>query len=117
MPGMDGMALLSRLQEEWPDLSVVILTGHGNMEMAVQALRLGAADFLTKPVKLLELDGVLEKVGRLRALQKDRSALRETVGRLQTDQDAQHPRWGTHWRQYGNTRGSRTDPTGGGGSG
>lgn len=88
MPGMDGMALLSRLQEEWPDLSVVIITGHGNMEMAVQALRLGAVDFLTKPVKLLELDGVLEKVGRLRTLQKDRSTLRETVGRLQTEQDA-----------------------------
>src|SRR5437870_4006340 len=54
MPGMDGLAFLERVQEVCPDLPVVIVTGHGNMEMAIQALRLGAADFLTKPVKLLE---------------------------------------------------------------
>jgi DNA-binding NtrC family response regulator len=87
MPGMDGLSFLSRVQEGWPDLSVVLITGHGNLEMAVQALRLGAADFLTKPVKLLELDAVLEKAARLRSLRQDRTTLRETVGRMQTEAD------------------------------
>ncbi|MBI4553341.1 MAG: sigma 54-interacting transcriptional regulator, partial [Candidatus Latescibacteria bacterium] len=88
MPGMDGLALLSRTQELQPDLSVVLITGHGNMETAIQALRLGAVDFLTKPVKLLELDAVLEKASRVRALRRDKRALRETVGRIQATDDA-----------------------------
>lgn len=87
MPGMDGLSLLSRIQEQYPDLSVVIITGHGSMDMAVQALRLGAADFLSKPVKLLELDAVLEKAVRLSALRRDKRSLHETVGRIQVDQD------------------------------
>ena len=52
-------AQMARAQEIAPDLAVVIITGHGDMETAIQALRLGAADFLAKPVKLLELDAVL----------------------------------------------------------
>jgi two-component system NtrC family response regulator len=84
MPGMDGLSLLSRVQADHPDLSVVIITGHGNMDTAVQALRLGAADFLTKPIKLLELDAVLEKAVRLQGLRREKRLLRETVGRIQT---------------------------------
>ncbi|MBT5874273.1 MAG: sigma-54-dependent Fis family transcriptional regulator, partial [Candidatus Latescibacteria bacterium] len=85
MPGMDGLGLLQRLGEQYPDLSVVIMTGHGNMEMAVQALRLGAADFLTKPIKLLELDAVLERSIRLRTLQKENNTLHATVDHLKLD--------------------------------
>lgn len=85
MPGMDGLGLLQRLGEQYPELSVVIMTGHGNVDMAVQALRLGAADFLTKPIKLLELDAVLERSIRLRALQKENTTLHATVDHLQLD--------------------------------
>ena len=49
MPGMDGMALLSRLQQLDPDLPVILLTGHGDVPMAVEAMRVGAYDFLEKP--------------------------------------------------------------------
>ncbi|MEE2994893.1 MAG: response regulator [Gemmatimonadota bacterium] len=84
MPGMDGLSLLSRVQADHPDLSVVIITGHGNMDTAVQALRVGAADFLTKPIKLLELNAVLEKAVRLQGLRRKKRLLRETVGRIQT---------------------------------
>ena len=87
MPGMDGLSLLSRVQADHPDLSVVIITGHGNMDTAVQALRLGAADFLTKPIKLLELDAVLEKAVRRQGLRREKRLLRETVGRIQTSVD------------------------------
>ena len=87
MPGMDGLSLLEKTQEIRPELSVVIITGHGNMEMVVQALRLGAADFLTKPIKLLELDAVLEKSVQLRTLRQDRRRLRETIRGIQVSSD------------------------------
>jgi len=50
MPGMSGMALLERLREEHPWLPVIIITGHGDIDMAVRAMKLGAADFVTKPL-------------------------------------------------------------------
>jgi DNA-binding NtrC family response regulator len=87
MPGMDGLFILSRISEMRPELSSVIITGHGNMEMVIQALRLGAADFLTKPVKLLELDAVLEKSTRIRCLRQGQRHLRETIRGIQTSED------------------------------
>ena len=87
MPGMDGLFILSRISEMRPELSSVIITGHGNMEMVIQALRLGAADFLTKPIKLLELDAVLEKSTRIRFLRQGQRHLRETIRGIQTSED------------------------------
>jgi len=66
--GMGNLFLLTRLREIRPEMPVIIITEHCNMDMMVRALRLGATDFLTKPVKLLELDAVLEKSNCLRAL-------------------------------------------------
>jgi len=84
MPGIDGMSLLEKIPEVRPDLPVVLITGHGSMESAIQALRLGAADFLTKPIKLLELDAVLEKCVNLYALRKEKRLLRQTIHSIQT---------------------------------
>ncbi len=66
--GMDDLFLLARLREIRPEMPVIVITGNCNMDMTVRALRLGATDFLTKPVRLLELDAVLEKSNRLRTL-------------------------------------------------
>jgi len=49
MPGMDGLELLARLREHDGDLPVILLTGHGDVPMAVEAMRFGAYDFLEKP--------------------------------------------------------------------
>ena len=49
MPGMDGLELLARLRVLDPDLPVILLTGHGDVPMAVEAMREGAYDFLEKP--------------------------------------------------------------------
>jgi len=87
MPGMDGLSVLERLGHARPELGVVIITGHGNMEVAVQALRLGAVDFLTKPVKFLELDAVLEKAGRLQTLRTGERRLRDTIAGIQAAGD------------------------------
>ncbi len=61
MPEMDGLTMLEHAARLRPDLPMVIITGHGSMEMAVQALRAGATDFLCKPIKLLYLDSLIEK--------------------------------------------------------
>ena len=49
MPGMSGMTLLERLRTEHANLPVIMITGHGDIDMAVRAMKLGAVDFVTKP--------------------------------------------------------------------
>ncbi|MFZ0788122.1 MAG: response regulator [Chromatiaceae bacterium] len=49
LPGLSGMALLERLRAERSPLPVIMLTGHGDIDMAVRAMKVGATDFLTKP--------------------------------------------------------------------
>lgn len=87
MPGLDGMEVFRKAQEMWPDMPVVIISGHGTMETVIGALRMGAADFLAKPIKLLELDAVIEKCLRIRALRKDRRRLHATIKTIQRSED------------------------------
>ncbi len=49
-PGMDGLELLQRIKKDWPDSEVIMITGHGDMDVAIESLRLGAGDFITKPL-------------------------------------------------------------------
>ena len=62
LPGMDGLALLSELKRRDPRANVIMMTGHGSIQIAVDAMKRGAADFLGKPVALDELKLVLERV-------------------------------------------------------
>ncbi len=59
MPEMDGMETLKRLREERPELQVVLLTGQGDLKSGVEAMKLGASDFLEKPADIKEL---MEKI-------------------------------------------------------
>ena len=68
LPGLSGLEALGRIRRSAPDTQVVMLTGHGSTELAVDAMKAGAADFLNKPVALGELKLVLERVGRQRQL-------------------------------------------------
>src|SRR5687768_12792541 len=49
MPGMDGMQLLGEVSQRWPELPVVMMTAHGSVPLAVEAMKAGAADFVLKP--------------------------------------------------------------------
>ena len=62
MRGMDGLELLERIKREHPQTDVVILTGYASVESALRALRLGAADYLLKPVKPPEIVYCVERV-------------------------------------------------------
>jgi DNA-binding NtrC family response regulator len=79
MPGMDGMELLRRINKSHPGTAVLVLTGYGTIESAVQAVRLGATDYLTKPVVDDELRIALERAVRQQALLSENRALKEQL--------------------------------------
>ena len=67
MEDMDGLAILRKAKQELPDAEVVVITGHGDVKTAVEAIKEGAANYLTKPVDLGELRAIVDKVAeRLR---------------------------------------------------
>jgi two-component system, NtrC family, response regulator AtoC len=68
MPHMDGMTLLRRLLEQDPELPVIVITAHGTVDTAVEALKLGAFDFITKPYDKDELTAVVAKAVATRRL-------------------------------------------------
>lgn len=68
MPRLDGMGLLQKLQERFPALPVILITAHGTVEAAVQALKCGAFDFITKPFDRTEMRQVVDKAVRTHVL-------------------------------------------------
>jgi DNA-binding NtrC family response regulator len=79
MPRMDGMELLQHLREEYPETEFVMLTGHGTVETAVEAMKLGAFDYLMKPVNLEELGMLIRRVFEQRDLKRENEHLRREV--------------------------------------
>ncbi|OXY83320.1 sigma-54-dependent transcriptional regulator [Oceanimonas doudoroffii] len=79
MPGMDGLALLQHLQARDAELPVVLLTGHGDIPMAVEAMRLGAQDFFEKPYQPEQLLHSLRRAMEKRALVLDNRRLRRQL--------------------------------------
>src|SRR3954463_10496566 len=75
MPGMTGIEVLGKIRQLNPDTQVIILTGHATVDTAVQALRLGAFDYLTKPCKWAELEVILNRVVERRDLTNKATAL------------------------------------------
>ena len=62
MPGMNGLELLEKIKAEYPQAIVIIITAYGSIESAVQAMQIGAADYIVKPFKNDYLALVLEKI-------------------------------------------------------
>jgi two-component system nitrogen regulation response regulator NtrX len=83
LPGMDGLSTLSRMRERQVDSQVVIISGHGNVESAVRAIKMGAFDFVEKPLSLEKTVLVVRNALRQRNLEAENLALRAKV-------DAQH---------------------------
>jgi DNA-binding NtrC family response regulator len=81
MPRMDGMELLRRIKAADPDCIVVMITAHGSVERAVEAMRHGAADFITKPFRMNQLIVRLENVCSIRRLREQNVRLQEQLER------------------------------------
>ena len=83
LPGIDGLATLARMRERQNEAQVVIISGHGNVESAVRAIKMGAFDFVEKPLSLEKTVLVVRNALRQRRLEAENLALRARV-------DAQH---------------------------
>ena len=84
LPGMDGLATLAKLRERGVDAQVVIISGHGNIESAVRAIKLGAFDFVEKPLSLEKTVLVVRNAIRQRSLEAENRDLRARVDRRLT---------------------------------
>src|SRR5262245_194131 len=79
MPRLDGMELIEQIQQQEMPVTVVVMTGHGSIENAVEAMRLGAYDFLTKPLNVERLELVIRRALQERALRDEVIYLREQL--------------------------------------
>ena len=84
LPGIDGLLTLQRLREREVDAQVVMISGHGNIESAVRAIKMGAFDFVEKPLSLEKTVLVVRNAVRQRHLEAENRALRARVDRRLT---------------------------------
>jgi len=91
MPGMDGIDVLRRIRDDWPKIRVIIITAYGTIESAVEAMKLGAVDFIQKPFSPGEIRELATLVLKREALDEksaaDYYALTELTKRYITDRD------------------------------
>ncbi|MDP3097230.1 MAG: sigma-54 dependent transcriptional regulator [Syntrophales bacterium] len=80
MPGMDGMQVLQAVKGINPEIDVVIITAFGTIETAVDAMKAGALDYITKPVEFEELLLLVDRVSERRTLLRENEILREQLG-------------------------------------
>jgi two-component system nitrogen regulation response regulator NtrX len=78
MPGMDGMEALERIKNEYGDLPVIMISGHGTIETAVQATRIGAFDFIEKPLSYDKIVLAINKGLHVARLERENKILRES---------------------------------------
>lgn len=81
LPGIGGMPLLERIKQEFPEILVIIITAYGNVEMAVQAMKMGAFDYLTKSSDMEELKLLVKKALETKNLRKEIKSLRAEIDR------------------------------------
>ncbi|MBM4299929.1 MAG: sigma-54-dependent Fis family transcriptional regulator [Deltaproteobacteria bacterium] len=82
MPQMDGITLLKHLKENDPDTAVVMMTAHGAIQDAVEAIKLGANDYLLKPFELEELSLTIEKLVQMQTLAMENLILKDRVASI-----------------------------------
>src|SRR5687768_14584663 len=82
LPDGSGLDLLHRIKETYPDVSVVILTGHATVDSAVKALKVGAEDYVTKPVDLPRLQVILKTVEDKQLMKQEILELRRQLQKM-----------------------------------
>ncbi|MBI4698398.1 MAG: response regulator, partial [Nitrospirae bacterium] len=80
MPGMDGLTLLGKVKEKYPKIEVIIITGFGSIESAVNAMKQGASDYITKPFNIDELNRKIKKIQEKKSLEQENIALKVSLG-------------------------------------
>ncbi len=81
LPGMDGIELLRQVKQIKPGVEVIIMTGYGTVESAVEAIKTGAFHYIEKPVNLELLNSLLEKIRQLKSLYAENRLLKESISK------------------------------------
>jgi len=84
MPGMDGVTALKEIKSRYPSIEVIMLTGHGTVESALEGLRSGASDYLTKPIDIDELIAKAEEAFARRKYLQERNRIAQSRGTVKT---------------------------------
>jgi len=79
MPGWNGLVVLRKIKELNPEIDLVVITAYGSVEEAVEIMKAGAYDYLTKPIDLDELENLIKRVMEKRLLQSENKLLREQL--------------------------------------
>ncbi|PIQ89448.1 MAG: hypothetical protein COV72_02785 [Candidatus Omnitrophica bacterium CG11_big_fil_rev_8_21_14_0_20_42_13] len=79
MPGLSGMQLLKVVKDKYPQIAVVLITGHGNIETAVEAMKSGAFDYITKPLVDSEIKVIIQKIAEQKKLIQENAFLKEKL--------------------------------------
>ncbi len=87
MPGANGIEVIARAKQLSPETEAVVLTGKGTMQTAIDALRYGTFDYLTKPCKLIDLKAVLARVADRRELTRKYLAVKQRLARIEGSSD------------------------------
>ena len=87
LPGLSGLSVLERIKKEFPEVLVIILTAYGNVKMAVQAMKIGAFDYLTKSSDMEELRLLVNKALETKKLHKEINILRAEIDRCHDEME------------------------------
>ena len=79
MPEMDGIQLLNQVKKRHPEVPVILITGYGSIDSAVEAMKQGAYDYITKPIVDSEIKIVIERLMQQRQLQEENIRLKEQL--------------------------------------
>jgi DNA-binding NtrC family response regulator len=79
MPDMDGMQLLEVLSNSYPNIPVIMVTAHGTIETAVEAIKMGAKDYVLKPLRFDEILAKVETIAHLKNLEKENEYLKSRL--------------------------------------
>jgi two-component system, NtrC family, response regulator AtoC len=83
LPDMDGVDLLKSIKKNEPNIEIIMLTGHASVDTAIQSMKLGAYDYLSKPCKLTELSNVIQKAYEKKSLKERTIVLEQQLQRVE----------------------------------
>ncbi len=85
MPGLTGQEVVKRVRNDHPEIKIVVITAYASVESAVEVMKAGAFDFITKPVDFDYVRIVLDKIGEALSLRDENLRLRDRIGKLSTE--------------------------------
>lgn len=85
LPEMDGLEVLTKVKEEYPDIEVIMITGHGDMDAVINAMRLGAIEFFPKPFRLLDMRAAIQRTKRYITLHEQLKEINQTYSLVSKD--------------------------------